>query len=61
MTERAAIVAALSGNYEEWLDWFGEQPCDRCYVQNRHCVCRELDDRFGDIPFPQGAAEEDDQ
>ena len=36
--------------YDEWLTWYDEQPCAWCYEDNAHCVCQELDERFGDLP-----------
>ena len=40
----------LEPDYEDYLDWLDEQPCERCYDQNKYCVCAILDERFGDIP-----------
>ena len=38
----------MPNEYAEWLDWWLEQPCLFCYEDNRHCVCRDLDERFGE-------------
>jgi len=38
-----------TATYDEWLTWYGEQDCAWCYTDNAHCVCQELDERFGDL------------
>ena len=39
----------LEPDYEDYLDWLDEQPCDHCYESNKYCVCAELDARFGEL------------
>lgn len=39
--------------YDEYLEWLGEQPCSSCFEDNRHCWCQALDERFGEVPWPE--------
>ena len=31
-------------DYDSYLAWFGEQPCEHCYEDNDHCVCQLMDE-----------------
>jgi len=46
-------------DYAEYLDWLDEQPCRGCYEDNRHCVCRELDELWEGFTLPTEAELED--
>ena len=39
-------------DYTDYLDWLDEQPCQRCYEDNRHCVCQALDASWDDWQMP---------
>lgn len=48
----------LMDGYDDYLEWVGQQPCASCYEDNDHCCCQELDERFGEIPWPEEEDEE---
>lgn len=51
-------MTAHLDDYDAYLEWVGKEPCASCYEDNDHCVCQELDERFGEVPWPEEEDEE---